>query len=237
MTRNSTRVLDNAPVQDEWRLLRGAATGDKGLAPGHWVHLSGQHAEASVAVYRYHAHEGWWAALLPPEHRFAQLTPGEPLKIEGVRGEPLPPPDGDTLMLGSGQGVGPILALAEGAETAPRLVCLGDASGLPVRTCPSRYVVPQLPANVIAGVVPLEAAGIAARVALPGERPGCYDGAVMDLLAAYLEGVQACSEPPPTALIAAGPWPDLAAMPRRCDWAPQRVAALEIPAASGAPPR
>lgn len=210
MAPSETHVAENTPAQDGWRLLRFSADPTDELGPGQWLHLATAQTEAAVAVYRFHQGESWWAALLPPDHRLANLPRRECLSVQAVRGEPLPPPDRDTLMLGAGQGVGPVLALAENAQEAPRLVCLGDVSGLPVRTCPSRFVIPALPAEIMAGVTPLEAAGVAARVAIPGERPGCYDGDAMDLLRHYLEGLEGGADPLPQRFIAAAPWPTLA---------------------------
>lgn len=230
-----TQLADNTPAQDGWRLLRFIADPGQPLAPGQWLHLVSSQSEAAVAVYRFHAAEAWWAALVPPDHRLADLQRGATLTIQAVRGEPLPSPDSDTLMLGVGQGIGPILALAEDAFEAPRLVCLGDASGLPVRSCPSRFVIAQLPPEIMAGVAPLESAGIAARVAIPGERPGCYDGDALGLLRTYWEGNASGSAP--RSLIAAAPWRLLA--PGQVDLAerfPTRHI-TELPEASDARPR
>lgn len=233
----NTRLLDNTAAQDGWRLLRFDASADDALAIGHWIQLAGTEAEAAVALYRFHADECWWATLVPPDHRLAPLRRGATFTIRGIHGTPLPEPDGDTLLLGAGQGIGPILALAEAATEPPRLVCLGDASGLPVRTCPSRFVVPQLPAEVMAGVAPLEAAGVVARVAVPGERPGCYDGDTSELLRAYLAGITETDSVAPTTLIAATPWRTLAAQHEALANRFERLTLLELPAASDARPR
>lgn len=209
MSGTDTRIADNTPVQDGWRLLRVDAGPEPSLTPGQWLHIATADDEAAVAVYRFHAGEGWWAALIPPNHRLAALRPGTRLSICGVHGSALPQPDGDTVMLGTGQGVGPMLAIAESAPQQPRLVCLGDPEGLPVRTCPSRFVVPHLPGAIMAGVAPLEAVGVAARVAIPGERPGCYDGDTVELLWRYLAGLAEDGGEPPKTLLAAAPWRSL----------------------------
>jgi hypothetical protein len=86
----------------------------------------------------------------------------------------------------------------------------------------------------MAGVTPLEAVGVVARVAVPGERPGCYDGDAVGLLRTYLTGVEHGGDPAPTSLIAATPWRTLAARQEELAARFQHITVLELPAASDA---
>ncbi len=235
MSTPEARIADNTPAQDGWRLLRVHSSPSHPLEPGQWLELAAGDKAAAVAVYRFHAGEGWWAGLLSPEHRLAELRPGDTVSVAGLHGQPLPRPDSATVMLGVGEGVGPVLARAEEADQPPELVLMGDTSGLPVRLCPSRFVVNDLPGEVMAGVAPLEAAGVVARVAIPGNRPGCYDGDAFELLRHYLASRQIAGHAPPRRLIAAAPWRLLApwhsALAQRFD----AVHCLELPASDAHP--
>lgn len=228
-------VAANTPAQDGWRLLRMSANPQHTLEPGQWLELATDHAAAAIAVYRFHTGEAWWAGLVPPEHRLAGLQAGSRVRIEAIHGNPLPHPDGETVMLGVAEGVGPVLARAEDAEHRPALVLLGDASGLPVRVCPSRFVVPDLPSEVMAGVTPLETVGIAARVAIPGQRPGCYDGDAFELLCHYLTSRKAAGHDAPHRIIAAAPWRLLAPWHTELARHFEAVDCVELPATDGHP--
>jgi hypothetical protein len=71
------------------------------------------------------------------------------------------------------------------------LVLLGAADSFAFRPRPSTILVPGMPAGVIAAVPSLEEFGIASRLASEAGLPGCYDGTVVELAAAWLKSVEA----------------------------------------------
>ncbi|GFE88829.1 hypothetical protein [Steroidobacter agaridevorans] len=71
-------------------------------------------------------------------------------------------------------------------DRSPLLVLIGSASSFSFKPRPSTILVPGMPAGVIAAVPSLEEFGIASRLASEAGLPGCYDGPVVELAAAWL---------------------------------------------------
>ena len=98
------------------------------------------------------------------------------------------------LLIGSGEGIQPTIQQAQalhGAadENGPLLVLLGAPDTFPFRPRPSTILVPGIPDGVIACAPTLEEFGIASRLASTAGLPGCYDGDVTELAAAWLESL------------------------------------------------
>ena len=112
------------------------------------------------------------------------------------------------LLIGEGAGIGPTLFLAEQVRAAPDasadaalaasagtitalrpLVLLGSDTPFPFRPRPSVIVVPGIPTGVIACMPLLEEWGIASRLASTADLPGCFEGSVTDLAAAWLSSL------------------------------------------------
>lgn len=208
---NTLEVIDNAPVHDEWRMIRLTGAGTA-YAVGHWLRLgSSRVATDCVPIYHTHVAEGWLVVLVPPRSRLADLRAGAKLHAEGPRGKPLPATaQSPAILLGAGLGVAPIMALAEAMQPSPRLVLLDATDGLPARLAPSRFLLAGLAPEVMAGVTRLERAGIPSRVAdAGGMRHGTFEGDAVTLLrlhaAALAPGVLA-----ETMLVALSPWNPLA---------------------------
>lgn len=95
------------------------------------------------------------------------------------------------LLVGDGAGIAPIVSFAQALcerSDAPwkPLVLLGSAAPFPFRARPSTILVPGMPEGVIAAVPALEEQGVPSRLATLADFPGCYDGDVTDLAAAWL---------------------------------------------------
>jgi dihydroorotate dehydrogenase electron transfer subunit len=98
------------------------------------------------------------------------------------------------LLIGSGEGIQPTIQRAQalhgaGDENEPLLVLLGASDTFPFRPRPSTILVPGIPDGVIACAPTLEEFGIASRLASTAGLPGCYDGDVTELAAAWLESL------------------------------------------------
>jgi dihydroorotate dehydrogenase electron transfer subunit len=122
------------------------------------------------------------------------------------------------LLIGGGVGIPPMVFLAETlrddeAAAFKPLVLMGSEVPFPFRTRPSTILVPGMPEGTIACMPLLDEWGIASRLASLAGYPGCFDGYVTDLAAAWLSSLDehARSE---VEMFACGPTPMLKAAAR-----------------------
>jgi len=96
-----------------------------------------------------------------------------------------------TLLVGGGVGIPPMVFLAEAlrersdADWKP-LVLMGSEVPFPFRSRPSTILVPGMPEGSIACMPLLDEWGVPSRLASLAGYPGCFDGYVTDLAAAWL---------------------------------------------------
>lgn len=120
-----------------------------------------------------------------------------------------------TLLIGGGVGIPPMIFLAEslrertGTEWIP-LVLMGSEIPFPFRARPSTILVPGMPAGAIACMPLLDEWGVPSRLASFAGYPGCYEGYVTDLAAAWLETLDV-AELARVEIFACGPTPMLKA--------------------------
>jgi dihydroorotate dehydrogenase electron transfer subunit len=153
------------------------------------------------------------------------------------------------LLIGEGAGIGPTLFLAEQMRVAPSasadaalaadagpitawspLVLLGSDSPFPFRPRPSVIVVPGIPTGVIACMPLLEEWGIASRLANTADLPGCFEGSVTDLAAAWLSSLSP-ADLAEVEILSCGPPPMLestATLARRYD-VPHQTSSPDVP--------
>jgi dihydroorotate dehydrogenase electron transfer subunit len=99
-----------------------------------------------------------------------------------------------TLLVGGGVGIPPMIFLAEvlrertDARWKP-LVMMGSEVPFPFRARPSTILVPGIPDGAIACMPMLDEWGVPSRLATLAGYPGCYDGYVTDLAAAWLSSL------------------------------------------------
>jgi dihydroorotate dehydrogenase electron transfer subunit len=101
-----------------------------------------------------------------------------------------------TLLVGGGVGIPPMVFLAEHLREQKSidwkpLVLMGSEVPFPFRARPSTILVPGMPDGAIAAMPMLEEWGIPSRLATLAGYPGCYDGYVTDLAAAWLGSLDA----------------------------------------------
>jgi dihydroorotate dehydrogenase electron transfer subunit len=117
-----------------------------------------------------------------------------------------------TLLIGADAGIGPLISLAERLRGATAgklwkpLVLMGSDAPFPFRTRPSTLILPGIPTGVIACMPQLEARGIPNRLASTAGFPGCFDGIVTDLAAAWLQSLGP-AELAEVEILACGPMP------------------------------
>jgi dihydroorotate dehydrogenase electron transfer subunit len=123
-----------------------------------------------------------------------------------------------TLLVGGGVGIPPMVFLAESlkgrtdASWKP-FVLMGSEIPFPFRARPSTMLVPGVPAGAIACMPLLEDWGVPSRLATLAGFPGCFDGYVTDLAAAWLSSLDAAALGE-VELFACGPTPMLQATAR-----------------------
>ena len=98
------------------------------------------------------------------------------------------------LLVGGGVGIPPMIFLAEtlcgrsDVEWKP-LVLMGSEVPFPFRARPSTILVPGIPGGAIACMPLLEEWGVPSRLSSLADYPGCYEGYVTDLAAAWLQSL------------------------------------------------
>jgi dihydroorotate dehydrogenase electron transfer subunit len=123
-----------------------------------------------------------------------------------------------TLLVGGGVGIPPMVFLAESlkdrtdAEWKP-LVLMGSEIPFPFQTRPSTILVPGIPDGVIACMPLLDGWNVPSRLATLAGFPGCFDGYVTDLAAAWLSSLDAKALAE-VEMFACGPTPMLQATAR-----------------------
>jgi dihydroorotate dehydrogenase electron transfer subunit len=121
-----------------------------------------------------------------------------------------------TLLVGGGVGIPPMVFLAErlrelaGTDWKP-LVLMGSEVPFPFRARPSTILVPGAPEGVIACMPLLEEWGVPSRLASLAGYPGCYEGYVTDLAAAWLSSLDTAALAE-VEMFACGPTPMLKAV-------------------------
>ena len=123
-----------------------------------------------------------------------------------------------TLLVGGGVGIPPMVFLAESLKARidarwQPLVLMGSEIPFPFRTRPSTIVVPGIPAEAIACMPLLDDWGMPSRLATLAGFPGCFDGYVTDLAAAWLGSLDATALAE-VEVFACGPTPMLQATAR-----------------------
>ncbi len=119
------------------------------------------------------------------------------------------------LLVGGGVGIPPMVFLADvlrerrDADWRP-LVLMGSEIPFPFRARPSTILVPGMPSGVIAGMPLVEDWGVPTRLASFADFPGCYNGYVTALSAAWL-GSLTPAQLGEVAMFACGPTPMLRA--------------------------
>ncbi|HEX7416982.1 MAG TPA: dihydroorotate dehydrogenase electron transfer subunit [Steroidobacteraceae bacterium] len=141
----------------------------------------------------------------------ATRRPGEVVSVLGPIGRAFVPHPGQprTLLIGGGVGIPPLVFLAERLRERREaawepLVLMGSEIPFPFRARPSTILVEGIPAGAIACMPLLDEWGIPSRLATRADYPGCFDGFVTQLAAAWLEAL-AVAERAAVELFACGP--------------------------------
>ncbi|MBM4215422.1 MAG: dihydroorotate dehydrogenase electron transfer subunit [Gammaproteobacteria bacterium] len=168
--------------------------------PGSFAHLTVDDdipMRRPLSIMRADPREGWIDILYkivgPGLAALARRRVGDQLSVLGPigRGFQLNLERPRPLMIGGGVGIPPMVFLAETLASDRRiewkpLVLMGSEIPFPFQTRPSTILVPGIPDGVIASMPLLDGWGIPSRLASRSGFPGCFDGFVTELAAAWL---------------------------------------------------
>ena len=195
--------------------------------PGSFAHLTVDPQvpmRRPLSIQRVDAKAGWIEILYkivgPGLEALSKRPVGSTISVLGPIGNGFKPsPERPrALLVGGGVGIPPMVFLAESlkdrtdADWKP-LVLMGSEIPFPFQTRPSTIIVPGIPEGVIACMPLLDSWGVPSRLATLAGFPGCFDGYVTDLAAAWLSSLdeQALAE---VEMFACGPTPMLQATAR-----------------------
>lgn len=195
--------------------------------PGSFAHLSVDDdipMRRPLSIMRADAQAGWIEVLYkvvgPGLAALARRRIGDSLSVLGPIGQGFTthPSRSRPLLIGGGVGIPPMVFLAESLRDDSRadwqpLVLMGSEIPFPFQTRPSTILVPGVPAGVIAAMPLLDGWGIASRLASRSGFPGCFDGFVTELAAAWLASLDAIALAE-VEIFACGPTPMLEATAR-----------------------
>ena len=195
--------------------------------PGSFAHLTCDPQipmRRPLSIQRVDAQAGWVEILYkvvgPGLAALSQQPKGALVSVLGPIGNGFKPSPARprTLLVGGGVGIPPMVFLAESlkerrdAEWQP-FVLMGSEIPFPFQARPSTILVPGVPDGVIACMPLLDGWGVPSRLASLAGFPGCYEGYVTDLAAAWLASLdeRALAE---VEMFACGPTPMLQAAAR-----------------------
>jgi dihydroorotate dehydrogenase electron transfer subunit len=171
--------------------------------PGSFAHLTVDPQipmRRPLSIQRADAAAGWIEILYkivgPGLAALAQRPVGATISVLGPIGNGFRPSPARprTLLVGGGVGIPPMVFLAEALKSRrdaawQPLVLMGSEIPFPFRTRPSMILVPGIPDGAIACMPLLDDWGVPSRLATLAGFPGCFDGYVTDLAAAWLSSL------------------------------------------------
>jgi dihydroorotate dehydrogenase electron transfer subunit len=195
--------------------------------PGSFAHLTcdpERPMRRPLSIMRVDAQAGWIEILYkivgPGLEALSKQPIGTLISVLGPIGNGFVPSPGrpKSLLVGGGVGIPPMVFLAESltartdAAWQP-LVLMGSEIPFPFRARPSQVLVHGMPAEAIACMPLLDDWGVPSRLASLAGFPGCFEGYVTDLAAAWLASLDAAALAE-VEMFACGPTPMLQATAR-----------------------
>ncbi|MFZ5502318.1 MAG: dihydroorotate dehydrogenase electron transfer subunit [Pseudomonadota bacterium] len=181
----TAHVLRHERHHGEWHTLRlHAPTCAAKVNPGHYAQLEYGDIRYLASVIRTDIHAGWLELLHQDDTPQPVLKVGDPVQLMVPLGKAFAP-DVNTsrlLLIGEGPGIAAVTFLAERLSQQRQehrlMVMLGSSITFPFQPRPSRFLVPGMPAGVIAAMPLLEEWNIPSRLGSTQGLAGCFeDGA------------------------------------------------------------
>jgi len=195
--------------------------------PGSFAHLTCDPLlpmRRPLSIMRADPAAGWIEILYkivgPGLEALSKQPVGATVSVMGPIGQGFKPSPARprTLLVGGGVGIPPMVFLAESLKGRTDagwkpFVLMGSEIPFPFRARPSTILVPGVPVGAIACMPLLDDWGVPSRLATLAGFPGCFDGYVTDLAAAWLSSLdaEALGE---VEMFACGPTPMLQATAR-----------------------
>jgi dihydroorotate dehydrogenase electron transfer subunit len=192
--------------------------------PGSFAHLTCDPLlpmRRPLSIMRTDPGAGWIEILYkivgPGLEALSKQPVGAVLSVMGPIGQGFKPSPQrpKTLLVGGGVGIPPMVFLAEALKERndaawQPLVLMGSEIPFPFHTRPSTILLPGVPDGVIACMPLLDGWGVPSRLASLAGFPGCFDGYVTDLAAAWLSSLDSVALAE-VEMFACGPTPMLQA--------------------------
>jgi len=192
--------------------------------PGSFAHLTCDPLlpmRRPLSIMRTDPTAGWIEILYkivgPGLEALSKRPLGATLSVMGPIGQGFKPSPQrpKTLLVGGGVGIPPMVFLAESLKERDDaawqpLVLMGSEIPFPFHTRPSTILLPGIPDGVIACMPLLDGWGVPSRLASLAGFPGCFDGYVTDLAAAWLSSLDSVALAE-VEMFACGPTPMLQA--------------------------
>lgn len=209
---------------EQFVIRLGAPKCARTATPGSFVHLTCDPLlpmRRPLSIMRADPRAGWIDILYkivgPGLEALSKQPVGATISVMGPIGQGFvaSPSRPKTLLIGGGVGIPPMVFLADSLRSRgdarwQPLVLMGSEIPFPFRARPSTIVVPGMPAGAIACMPLLDDWGVPSRLATLAGYPGCFDGYVTDLAAAWLASLDAAALAE-VAIYACGPTPMLKA--------------------------
>jgi dihydroorotate dehydrogenase electron transfer subunit len=195
--------------------------------PGSFAHLACDPLlpmRRPLSIMRTDPAAGWVEILYkvvgPGLDALSRQAVGATLSVMGPIGQGFRPSAARprALLVGGGVGIPPMVFLAESLKRRrdvdwKPLVLMGSEIPFPFRARPSGIIVQGMPAEAIACMPLLDDWGVPSRLATLAGFPGCFDGYVTDLAAAWLSSLDATALAE-VEVFACGPTPMLQSVAR-----------------------
>lgn len=163
------------------------------VEPGHCAQLEYGGARYRAPIMRTDMHAGWLELLYQDSTSPPVLQIGDPVRLSAPLGRTFAPDTNNLrpLLIGEGLGIAAVTFLA-GSLAQRRLeyqpmVLLGSDISFPFQLRPSRFLVPGMPAGVIAAMPLLEERGITSRLSSTQGLAGCFEGEISGLVHAWID--------------------------------------------------
>jgi dihydroorotate dehydrogenase electron transfer subunit len=192
---------------EQFVIRLGAPRCARAATPGSFAHLSCDPLlpmRRPLSIMRADPQAGWIDVLCkivgPGLEALSKQPVGATISVLGPIGQGfvVSPSRPRPLMVGGGVGIPPMVFLADSLRSRSDarwrpLVLMGSEIPFPFRARPSTILVPGMPAEAIACMPLLDDWGVPSRLATLAGFPGCFDGYVTDLAAAWLASLDAAA--------------------------------------------
>jgi dihydroorotate dehydrogenase electron transfer subunit len=209
---------------EQFVIRLGAPKCARAATPGSFAHLTCDPLipmRRPLSIMRADPKAGWIDILYkivgPGLEALSKQPVGATISVMGPIGQGfvVSPSRPRTLLVGGGVGIPPMVFLADSLRSRSDarwqpLAVMGSEIPFPFRARPSTILVPGMPAGAIACMPLLDDWGVPSRLATLAGFPGCFDGYVTDLAAAWLTSLDAAALAE-VEIFACGPTPMLKA--------------------------